>query len=475
MAAQPVVSRELLAEARRPFNYWLRVLTAGFVGFAFTTMIFEGGGVLMDRGAFLFNELNSVLFYSILILVPIMTADCLSREKREGTLGLLFLTPLTARDIILGKMITHGLRAFTLVLSALPLMALPSVLGGVTWKSAIQSMVLHLSALIFSLAAGFWASARHTEWVRAVVAAELLVVGFLFVFHASLLRISRFQFLGLEYFILAMIFFVGVLQGSASRLRDRWQTELTEPPEPGWVKLFSTSEFWQAAFRWNKRRTLDRNPVAWLQEYSWTARLTKWGWFGLILVAEVLVMFNFRIFDFFAWQVRLALAVALGMAFSAAWSFRREREMGALELLLVTPLQAWHLIGGRIWGLWCHFFPAVALLLFLWIYNPFYMPRRHIWMFWSFCASFLTLPIIGLHFSLTRLHFLVSWLLTGAIAVWLPYLFVSYFARYARRYSAMAIAPHWFVIVVQLGLAVLACALLYRNLSRRDFAVEKTK
>lgn len=473
MAALPVLSRELLAEARRPFNYWLRVIAGGLVVAAFATMLLEGDGTLAERGAPLFAQLNSILFYSILILVPIMTADCLSREKREGTLGLLFLTPLTARDIIMGKTLSHGLRAVTLVLSALPLLALPSVLGGVTWRTGLESVILHLSALLYSLAASFWASSRHTEWIRAVVAAELFVLGILVVFHFGLWRWLRPQLLGFEHLLVASALFAAILQESASRLRDRWQEEVTAPPEPSWVKVFSSSRFWRSAFRWNKQRTLDRNPIAWLQEYSWTARLTKWGWFGLLLSAELVVMLWYRMFDFFAWQVRFAFVVALGMAFSAAWSFRRERQSGALELVLVTPLQARHLIGGRIWGLWCHFFPAVALLLFLWMFNPFYMPRRHIWMFWCFCASFLTVPVIGLHFSLTRLHFLAAWLLTSAIGVWLPYLAVSHLIRYARRYMSMPVPPHWYVVVAQLLVALIACALLYRNLSRRTFALEQ--
>jgi hypothetical protein len=58
-----------------------------------------------------------------------------------------------------------------------------------------------------------------------------------------------------------------------SRAHDNcyWHEETAAPDQPRWVVLFSTSEFWQRAFRWNKGRTLDRNPMAWLQEYSWPA------------------------------------------------------------------------------------------------------------------------------------------------------------------------------------------------------------
>jgi len=54
-------------------------------------------------GATLFGNLRAALFIAIWLLEPLLTADCFSRERREGTLGILFLTPLTARTIIIRK------------------------------------------------------------------------------------------------------------------------------------------------------------------------------------------------------------------------------------------------------------------------------------------------------------------------------------------------------------------------------------
>jgi len=109
--------------------------------------------------------------------------------------------------------------------------------------------------------------------------------------------------------------------------------------------MFSGSDFWQTIFHWERSKTLDRNPMAWLQEYSWTARLTKWGWCLAVFVAEVFVMFIFP-----GWQPQLTTAVSLGVAFSATGSFRRERQSGLLEILLVTPLSVRQLMVGRLWN-----------------------------------------------------------------------------------------------------------------------------
>ena len=134
--ALPVVVRELRAESRRPINYGLRMLTAAvivsvFAGFLATTQLDTS-----QLGAALFEVLQQALWLAIWIIVPMMTADCISREKREGTLGLLFLTPLRVLDVIMAKAVTHVLRAATLLLASVPMLVLPFVLGGVVWQDS---------------------------------------------------------------------------------------------------------------------------------------------------------------------------------------------------------------------------------------------------------------------------------------------------------------------------------------------------
>src|SRR5688572_27689924 len=62
------------------------------------------------------------------------TADCVSEEKREGTLGLLFLTDLKGYDVILGKLSATSLGAIYAMLAILPMISLGLLMGGVTLK-----------------------------------------------------------------------------------------------------------------------------------------------------------------------------------------------------------------------------------------------------------------------------------------------------------------------------------------------------
>src|SRR5207237_223952 len=99
MNVRPLIVRELRAEARRANTYWLRTLAAGLLTalFVWSAWNLQGSGAAL--GKILFYALSQGLQLAIVVIVAAIAADSLTREKREGTLGLLFLTPLTARDI----------------------------------------------------------------------------------------------------------------------------------------------------------------------------------------------------------------------------------------------------------------------------------------------------------------------------------------------------------------------------------------
>src|SRR5438477_7961666 len=170
MIVLPVIARELRSTARHSFTYNLRTLgVAALLLASFFFGINHGFGPTM--GSKLFGSLHFTLFCAIWILVPLLTADCVSRERREGTLPLLFLTPLKPGGIILAKGMAHALRAFSLWLAVLPVTTIPFLLGGIGWKEAAISLGINFSAILLALAVGLLASAVCKEWRRAVVLA----------------------------------------------------------------------------------------------------------------------------------------------------------------------------------------------------------------------------------------------------------------------------------------------------------------
>ena len=485
MNAAALIVRELRAEPRRPANYWLRVLAAAALILVFASIMLSEQLDLSHVGATLFMGLNRTLLIAFWVLVPLMTADCVSREKREGTLGLLFLTPLTVFDVIASKAAIHVLRALTLYLAALPLMGLPLVLGGVDWRWVLVSALQQANAVLLGIAAGLYASARGGSMIQVMVLAEGLALG-LAVISSIVVGLLAFAvagrprgFVGLVAFAgvsasWSLLLFVSILWASVRRLQATWQQDSSGPEQPRWVKLFSSSEFWQSFFHWDTSRTLDRNPIAWLQEYSWTARLTKWGWLVVVLVTEFVLLTYYGARRSPLWQPLLTVALGLGIAFSAVGSFRREQETGLLELLLVTPLSVRQLLGGRFWGICCHYFPALAILWVGWsgdrLLNPNTYRNEFIAALFPHPAAFILMVVLGLYFSLGRLNFFLAWALTWIIAVVVPILGSIGLGRFAGAEPRIAFGLS---LTFQLGQAALMWFLLHRKVRQRAFVIGK--
>ena len=102
MNVWPVIVREVRVQARQKFTYTLRMLGAAAVLGALVSWALSHG-LLPGQGGHIFVYIHCTLLWAIWILVPLSTADCVSREMREGTLGLLLLTHLTARDLSLTR------------------------------------------------------------------------------------------------------------------------------------------------------------------------------------------------------------------------------------------------------------------------------------------------------------------------------------------------------------------------------------
>src|SRR6059036_1500804 len=143
MTFLPIVDRELRAAARRKGTYRLRSWTAvvgmlaGF-GFLLAYWVSPGRGNMGDS---LFTVLSGYTFGLCALAGVFLTADCLSEEKREGTLGLLFLTDLKGYDVALGKFLGRSLRGFYALLAVFPILATTLTMGGVTagefWRMAL--------------------------------------------------------------------------------------------------------------------------------------------------------------------------------------------------------------------------------------------------------------------------------------------------------------------------------------------------
>jgi ABC-type transport system involved in multi-copper enzyme maturation permease subunit len=177
MTFLPIVDRELRVAARRKSTHRIRLWTTfggALVNVFFLLFMRVFGSVFVGTsrwGGMLFTTLAWYAFGMCLLAGIFLAADVLSEEKREGTLGLLFLTDLKGYDVVLGKFMGIGLATAYALVASFPVMAFPLLMGGVTpgefWRVALAL----LNALFFSLAVGFWVSSWCRESSKAMAGA----------------------------------------------------------------------------------------------------------------------------------------------------------------------------------------------------------------------------------------------------------------------------------------------------------------
>jgi ABC-type transport system involved in multi-copper enzyme maturation permease subunit len=171
MTFLPIIGRELRVAARRRGTHWVRplvALIAMLVGAAI--FVINAGAPQQKLGQFIFQGISILCMVYCLLSGRISTADCISGEKREGTLGLLFLTDLNGYDVVLGKLVATSLGGFYGLLAVLPVMALPLLFGGVASGEFWRMVIVLLDTFLFSLAIGIFGSTISSDARRAMAA-----------------------------------------------------------------------------------------------------------------------------------------------------------------------------------------------------------------------------------------------------------------------------------------------------------------
>jgi ABC-type transport system involved in cytochrome c biogenesis permease component len=449
----PIIHRELLSESRRAALYTLRLLAGSALTAWLALNWLVASGSAAAVGTVVFQELSYAIYLAIWIGAPFLTADCLSREKREGTLGLLFLTPLKALEIVLGKSLVHGVRAWSFLFAAAPIMAVPHLMGGVSMNSILSVLASCLGALALAMGAGLLpsANARQRRWVFVQTVMWTVLFGAV---HAHLARpalalampppvaLPVAAFLGPSVPRLPSGLAIGfgasppsaitvasgcglvlvlIVLAAAGRIRSEWQDKPLSRRQLWWLRTFCSPRFWRSLFKSAMRRELNRNPITWLQYCSTWDRVAKLVWCGLALMIDTHLITNLHRGP--RDVLGLEALFALALAYIAATSFRRERQNGAFELILVSPIAREEIIVGRLRAVRGQFLPAAVTLIIPWpLLATLYGNEQFLRMAIVHCgfilATYWSLPVLGLYFALGTRNFfraLVSTIFFGLI------------------------------------------------------------
>ena len=388
MTFLPIVERELRVAARRPGVWRTRWFAA--MGMLAVWLLL----IAVNRGLAA-AELSKTLFVALVILAlgcclfagVFLTADCLSEEKREGTLGLLFLTDLRGYDVVLGKLAATSVHSVYGLLAMLPVLALPLLMGGVTVGEFWRVVLVLVATLFLSLTTGMCFSAVVREAREAMAGTLLGMVvmaglppalrwlGFV-MFHIwppgvvvwpspvcafvaaldSNYRVSS----GPCDFWMSLLTVAGLSLGllvlAAAWLPRAWQQKADgAPPSHALAKTSDQSSVALFSGQARLSRSPGTDPCLWLASRARSSDLLAQLFLGLIFVLWLCFLVPSLILD----DAKQAFVVCLFSAYAvhvvgkylvaleATRQLSEDRRSGALELLLVTPLPEAQILSGQ--------------------------------------------------------------------------------------------------------------------------------
>ncbi|MCI0536966.1 MAG: ABC transporter permease [Verrucomicrobiales bacterium] len=420
----PVMDRELRVVARRAGTYHARSFAALVVILISLGMLYVGFGGLLSAlaaGNNLFVALSLLAYVYVLLDGPFMTADCLSQEKRDGTMGLLFLTDLKGYDVVGGKLVSRSANSAYCLLAALPALGVGLFLGGVSGGDFFRMTLALMNGLFFSVAFGMLTSAlfRSERWALSSALFGVLFCGALVpllglwlqhVFrtaspHPAFLLASpagaflsalgpRFggvqsfsfasslfltHFMGWIFLALASVILPrawqdrpakDVLSQSLRRaLRRSLQSQSrSEGGIPVETLPVSTRDPKSISSMAGRGRSIDENPIFWLDARSGRRGLGIWPIFVLLgMVGLAGCLFDPKTWLDLPVYAGSALVLHLVLMYAVAAQACRgpaeDRRSGVLELMLTTPAGEGLFLRGRMLSLKRQCFRPVMFVL----------------------------------------------------------------------------------------------------------------
>lgn len=326
MNALPLLTRELVVATRRTSTQRLK-------------MAFGGGSMLVAVWSLLVTAAGSgrTIFITLAVIATAMSmfaaifvaSDAVSRERREGTIGFLFLTDLDAVGIVLGKIAAAGLLPTMALIAMFPALAVCQLIGGVTVALFWKTMIALGLGLIYSLSATTFISTLCEDHRKAYSGATLLLlVANPFLLLACAFGWASFSLAVLAFGSLALFFVYASGKGLGRNWRNFYKplvrkTDAGRDDVPRWL--------------------LEKFPVAWMMLRRQKMR-KHWTVLGFA-VATVATLFLLPVLsiNIYATEILWALfAIHLGYEFvliaRTAYAFYGDRQTGALELVLGSRL-----------------------------------------------------------------------------------------------------------------------------------------
>lgn len=414
MTLLPIVEVTLRQASKKRWTYWSRVVGVVIAGLFAVPLAITAASMGFRSGfAMALSGFAPWIFLSLLSSGSRSTVDCISAEKREGTLGLLFLTDLKGHDVVLGKLTAACLQTFMSWLAMLPLASMLVLAGGFTWQDVLRLMLAIGNTLFAGAAAGLLGSSlcRERKGAMNVAVAWILVIGILSPAAAGIVRAGTdLVWLSDALFTIGpgtALFSAGASVGGATTSAvwiqllvshavswlaiagacwftpRRWQDKPAKQPAPMPAESFTASStpqangtapesFPQADLSHKRQRNelLDSAPFAWLLTRLHWSPIAPWltlivAGFGATAIGSLVDNIGFLGFSVMsAWIALMAhLFIKSKIAEQSSQGIYDEKQSGSLEFLLNTRLTPREITAAHWKALRTNYGPAIVAML----------------------------------------------------------------------------------------------------------------
>lgn len=402
-----IAERELRVGARSRRTYSSRRNFAALVILAFSLLYWNSESLGRWATTQIFTAVTILCYIYTLLAGLILAADCVSSEKRDGTLGLLFLTSLKPFELIIGTISATSLKAFCGLLAAFPILGISFLLGGVEPFEFLRVCLTLISTLVFSLSLSILVSCLSHNRLKATTRAAIALVFFAVILPLFCAAIGNATLPSPPRWLEMIAIF-----SPSSTLAQALGSWISTGTNFWWsflaINVTSAALLLTSCFLlpwiWKDRtaarsrrakgdrsirhRVRNQNPFFWLANRG-SSESRKF--LGVLLIggfaASIIGRFNITggrnpEFDsqVITWSFLLIAGhVALLFRFAALSTARlsEDRELGALESILVTPLRVPEIIGGQWRALLTQLAGPALAVLFL-----------HGLLFWTFLNAY---------------------------------------------------------------------------------------
>lgn len=455
----PIFNREALTVPRHSRHYLLRSLYLGLLlvtGVTFWQTLYGWGksvtlGDYSHFGVLFFQLLSFLQLTLVIFFSSLFAAASVAQEKDRRTFILLLMTDLRNYELVLGKLLGSLMQISILLIASLPILGATVLLGGTTFLQVIDAFLVLAGSALAAGSLGcliaLWRDRTFQTLAVTVLGIVLYLVlveaiGFLSqvfpAFESALLYLREClnpyrvlirvlspdsqHLLGLQslpffFSMLGISLFLNILGIVMLRI---WNPSNERSRGPEGSEDESEQELQEGRNRHaapGKVREVWENPIAWRE-----IKTRAYGRKPLVIKALFLVVIGFLIWSAvttlksptIATRFDLAYALVPMMVLSfilinaqAVTSITSERDLGALELLLVTELTPAEFLFGKIKGVIFNTKEMILPpLIFLgWLGYQGYLPLETFsFVFITMLVLLAFIIVLGIHVALSRVN-----------------------------------------------------------------------